>query len=215
MTAYGGGSALFHHSIALRLCDFWFSDKAIENSWEPKGNHPWALARVTFDTRSRGKRRIQARSAIECVEQRKNPGRIYKRRRGYLSKFLEKATLVLQSPYISLIMHFKICPYASLLSASVNLVLSQCFNASTASAGLNSKLPDIIPSDFSFSGNVSTYYIQAEQETWDYVPTGLENVCNCLVLAHSWLTNYSQWLCVPLSAFTRAYSAGIAQLLDY
>lgn len=58
-----------------------------------------------------------------------------------------------------------------------NLVLGQC-NASTAAAGLNGKLPSIIPSDFTFSGNVRTYYIRAEQDTWDYAPTGWDNVCD-------------------------------------
>lgn len=49
---------------------------------------------------------------------------------------------------------------------------------SECAAGLDGQLPDIIPSDFHFSGNVRTHYIQAEQDTWDYAPSGWDNACS-------------------------------------
>jgi FtsP/CotA-like multicopper oxidase with cupredoxin domain len=57
--------------------------------------------------------------------------------------------------------------------------------------GLDGKLLNVIPSDFHFSGNVRTYYVQAEQGIWDYVPSDWDN-----------------WLGVPFEALPRASSAG-------
>lgn len=74
-------------------------------------------------------------------------------------------------------MQSNICLYTSLALAAANLVLGQRqTNASAVAQQLDGKLPSIIPSNFNFSGNVRTYYIQAEQVTWDYTPTGWDNV---------------------------------------
>ena len=56
---------------------------------------------------------------------------------------------------------------------------------------MNGALPNIIPTDFHNSGNVRRYYIAAEEETWDYLPSGWDN-----------------WLGVPLSVSPRARLAG-------
>lgn len=55
-------------------------------------------------------------------------------------------------------------------------VLHQSSPDTSMTAQLDGKLPSTIPSNFYFSGNVRTYYIQAEQVTWEYVPTGWDNV---------------------------------------
>lgn len=95
-------------------------------------------------------------------------------------------------------MHLNSPVLAVLLLTAADLTSSRLLsqipaNASLAAAErqLDGKLPNNIPSDFHFSGNVRTYYIQAEQVTWDYVPTGWDN-----------------WLGVPLNASTRAHSSG-------
>lgn len=56
---------------------------------------------------------------------------------------------------------------------------------------INDALPDIIPTDFHYSGQIRRYYIAAEEETWDYFPSGWDN-----------------WLGVPLSVSPRARLAG-------
>jgi hypothetical protein len=65
------------------------------------------------------------------------------------------------------------------------LTLDQCIQI------LDNQLPPFQPSDFHFSGNVRTYYVQAEQLSWDYVPTGWDN-----------------WLGVPINDSVRAQEAG-------
>ena len=56
---------------------------------------------------------------------------------------------------------------------------------------MDGKLPNTIPADFNFSGNVRRYYISAEQAKWNYAPSGWDN-----------------WLGVPIGASPRASSAG-------
>lgn len=58
-------------------------------------------------------------------------------------------------------------------------------------ASMIGDLPDIIPTDFHYSGQIRRYYIAAERETWDYFPSGWDN-----------------WLGVPLSISPRARLAG-------
>jgi manganese oxidase len=55
---------------------------------------------------------------------------------------------------------------------------------------MDGALPSSTPSNFHFSGDVRQYYIVAEQELWDYVPTGWDN-----------------WLGVPINVSTRVYLA--------
>ncbi|KAE8453962.1 hypothetical protein EG329_007738 [Mollisiaceae sp. DMI_Dod_QoI] len=80
-----------------------------------------------------------------------------------------------------------VCLFASLALAA-KLAVGQPLSCA---AGLDGKLPSIIPSDFHFSGKVRTYYIQAEQDTWDYAASGWDN-----------------WLGVPFNDSPRAASAG-------
>jgi len=56
---------------------------------------------------------------------------------------------------------------------------------------MNDTLPAILPTDFSFSGNIRRYYITAEQVSWNYAPTGYDN-----------------WLGVPIKNSPIAYQAG-------
>lgn len=63
--------------------------------------------------------------------------------------------------------------------------LQQC------TASMDGALPHFTPSDFHFSGQVRRYYIAAEQETWDYIPTGWDN-----------------WLGLPISDSPRAKAVG-------
>ena len=58
---------------------------------------------------------------------------------------------------------------------------------------MDNQLPskNSIPSNFTFSGNVRTYYVAAEQIAWNYAPDGWDN-----------------WLGVPLKQSPRAYAAG-------
>ena len=67
--------------------------------------------------------------------------------------------------------------------------LQQCI------ATFNGALPNIIPTDFHYSGQVRRYYIAAEEEIWDYLPSGWDN-----------------WLGVPLSVSPRARLAGYTAL---
>lgn len=62
--------------------------------------------------------------------------------------------------------------------------------ASASHCTLNGHLPTPTPSDFHFSGNVRTYYIAAEEVTWDYAPSGWDN-----------------WLSVPIQHSPRADAA--------
>tara|TARA_R110002060_G_scaffold76537_2_gene86996 strand:- start:664 stop:951 length:288 start_codon:yes stop_codon:yes gene_type:complete len=88
-------------------------------------------------------------------------------------------------------MHLNSPVLAVLLLTAADLTSSRLLsqipaNASLAAAErqLDGKLPNNIPSDFHFSGNVRTYYIQAEQVTWDYVPTGWDNVSSPMNSLH-------------------------------
>jgi hypothetical protein len=72
--------------------------------------------------------------------------------------------------------------------------LAQVKYAPECASALDGKLPPIVPSDFHFSGTIRTYYIQAEQETWDFMPTGWDN-----------------WLGVPLEDSPRVNAAGYSK----
>lgn len=69
---------------------------------------------------------------------------------------------------------------------SISNGVQQSVNCSSA---LDGKLPKQIPTGFNFTGNVRTYYIAAEQDTWNYAPSGWDN-----------------WLGVPIHASPRATS---------
>lgn len=69
-------------------------------------------------------------------------------------------------------------------STASNTTRLQC------SASMDGALPSSTPSNLHFSGNERQYYIAAEQELWDYVPTGWDN-----------------WLGVPINVSTRVYLA--------
>ncbi len=73
----------------------------------------------------------------------------------------------------------------STTAATNSTSLQQC------KATFNGALPNIIPTDFHYSSQVRRYYIAAEEETWDYFPSGWDN-----------------WLGVPLSVSPRARLAG-------
>jgi hypothetical protein len=45
----------------------------------------------------------------------------------------------------------------------------------TCAAAMNGQLPNPVPSNFHFSGNVRRYYVAAEEVEWDYAPTGWDN----------------------------------------
>lgn len=55
----------------------------------------------------------------------------------------------------------------------------------------DNQLPSWAGADFKFTGNVRTYYMAAEQITWNYAASGWDN-----------------WMGVPLNQSARAYSAG-------
>lgn len=78
----------------------------------------------------------------------------------------------LNSPFLALLLftapNLTSCRFLSQGPANVSLA--------AAERQLDGKLPNIVPSDFHFSGNIRTYYVQAEQVTWDYAPTGWDNV---------------------------------------
>jgi len=77
---------------------------------------------------------------------------------------------------------------------TAQLTLATPANSSSVqqcAANMNGILPSFTPSDFHFSGNIRRYYIAAEQETWDYIPSGWDN-----------------WLGVPLDVSPRANQAG-------
>lgn len=67
-------------------------------------------------------------------------------------------------------------------------------SAAACAASMNGQLPEPLPVDFHFSGNIRRYYIAAEQIEWDYAPTGWDN-----------------WLGVPLHVSPRAKKAGVLE----
>ncbi|KAI6842417.1 Cupredoxin [Hortaea werneckii] len=73
---------------------------------------------------------------------------------------------------------------ALLLSLIYNTVLGTPFPASSTSTPstlqscanrLDGQLPSPTPLGYKFSGNVRRYYVAAEEEEWDYAPTGWDN----------------------------------------
>lgn len=73
---------------------------------------------------------------------------------------------------------------ALLLSLIYNTVLGTPFPASSTSTSsslqscanrLDGQLPSPTPLGYKFSGNVRRYYVAAEEEEWDYAPTGWDN----------------------------------------
>ncbi|KAI7287602.1 Cupredoxin [Hortaea werneckii] len=73
---------------------------------------------------------------------------------------------------------------ALLLSLAYSTVLGTPFPASLTSSSsslqacanrLDGQLPSPTPLGYNFSGNVRRYYVAAEEEEWDYAPTGWDN----------------------------------------
>lgn len=73
-------------------------------------------------------------------------------------------------------------------------LMKRSTNLTSCAADLNGELPSGAPIDFKYSGNVRRYYIAADEELWDYVPTGWDN-----------------WLGLPIQYSPRAKSAGYLQ----
>jgi len=89
---------------------------------------------------------------------------------------------------------------AFLLSLAYSTVLGTPFPASSPSSSssfqacairLDGQLPSPTPLGYEFSGNVRRYYVAAEEEEWDYAPTGWDN-----------------WLGVPFNISPRADFSG-------
>lgn len=70
-------------------------------------------------------------------------------------------------------------------------MMKRSTSLSSCAADLNGQVPYGAPIDFKFSGNFRRYYIAADEETWDYAPTGWDN-----------------WLGLPIQHSPRARSAG-------
>ncbi|RMZ12644.1 hypothetical protein D0864_00647 [Hortaea werneckii] len=89
---------------------------------------------------------------------------------------------------------------ALLLSLAYSPVLGTPFPATSTSSSsslqacanrLDGQLPSPTPLGYKFSGNVRRYYVAAEEEEWDYAPTGWDN-----------------WLGVPFNISPRADFSG-------
>lgn len=67
------------------------------------------------------------------------------------------------------------------LFTSISIIASQATSAAALAANtcstisLDGSLPNPTPSNFKFSGNVRKHYIAAEEEDWNYAPTGWDN----------------------------------------
>lgn len=64
------------------------------------------------------------------------------------------------------------------VSSAAAVTLGEC------AAMMDGELPSFVPTDFYSSGNVRKYYVRAEIDEWDYIPSGTLPLCGRLWLCH-------------------------------
>ena len=70
-------------------------------------------------------------------------------------------------------MHSLLLSFYLLLATAA---VATCQQYDDCKARLNGELPYYVPPTFTFSGRVRRYYVAAEVEPWDYVPTGMDGI---------------------------------------